>query len=75
MSNFYEDTILSNSDVTLTALSIIKEHLHGLSVGQACRVLTQTELLLKSAMMIDCTSEMFQKADAEFQAAAAQEAL
>ncbi|EKH8226171.1 hypothetical protein L2D25_15235 [Salmonella enterica subsp. enterica serovar Muenchen] len=73
MSKFYEDTVLSNSDVTLTALSIIKEHLHGMSVSQACRVLTQTELLLKSAMMIDCTSEMFQKADAEFQAAAAQE--
>ncbi|EEP5092488.1 hypothetical protein HBZ18_001091 [Salmonella enterica] len=73
MSKFYEDTVLSNSDVTLTALSIIKEHLHGMSVGQACRVLAQTELLLKSAMVIDCTSEMFQKADAELQAAAAQE--
>ncbi|EAT8050070.1 hypothetical protein E8A28_00580 [Salmonella enterica] len=75
MSKFYEDTVLSNNDVTLTALSIIKEHLHGMSVGQACRVLAQTELLLKSAMVIDCTSEMFQKADAEFQAAAAQEVL
>lgn len=72
MSNFYEDTILSNSNVTLIALSIIKEHLHGMSVGQACRVLAQTELLLKSAMVIDCTSEMFQKADAELRAIAAQ---
>lgn len=75
MSKFFEEAFLSNSDVTLTALSIIKDHLHGMSVGQACRVLAQTELLLKSTMVIDCTSEMFKKADAEFQAAAAQKLL
>ncbi len=69
MGNLYEDTFLSNSEVTLTARSIIKEHLHAMSVGQACRVLAQTELLLKSATRIDCTSELFQKADEVLSAA------
>ncbi|HAT1685372.1 TPA: hypothetical protein I8Y21_006230 [Klebsiella oxytoca] len=73
MGNLYEDTFLSDSEVTLMALSIIKEHLHGMSVGQACRVLLQTEQLFKSATMIDCTSELFQKADEELSSACSEE--
>lgn len=52
MSNFNKDTVPSDGDVTLVALSIIKEHLHGMPVIQALRVLTQTELLLRTATMV-----------------------
>ncbi|EGK9712908.1 hypothetical protein IOV19_001396 [Salmonella enterica] len=67
MNTPYEIPTLSNEKVVLTALSIIKNHLDNIPVGQACRVLQQTELLLKATMMVDCYGEEFQKADEGFQ--------
>ncbi|EBE8911052.1 hypothetical protein ACO026_003482 [Salmonella enterica subsp. enterica serovar Enteritidis] len=70
MKTSYCSPCLSEDCVTQIALSIVKENLHGLTFGQASRVLREAEKIIGATMVVDCTSEEFQKADEVFRAVA-----
>lgn len=69
MNETYESSHLSDTQISAVALSVIKTHFHGMSVGQVKCILREVELIINSTMMVNCAGEEFQKAVAGFQAA------
>ncbi len=63
----YSSIGLDNSEISKLAISIIKNNLGGLPVGQARQVLTEVALLIDATMLIDCETSEFQRACEGFQ--------
>lgn len=70
----YTSPALSESDVSLRALAIIRQHLDGLPIGQARRVLRHAELMMDATMPVSCSGSEFQRASEGFLAAGVQSA-
>lgn len=68
----YSSEHLDDIDVTLRALSIIRQHLDGLPVGQARRILRQADMMMDATSQVNCAGEAFQQACEGFQAAGVQ---
>ncbi|WP_152664218.1 hypothetical protein [Erwinia tracheiphila] len=63
----YSSIELSHIEITRAALTLIKDHLDGLPVGQARRGLRETELMIDATMFLDCSASEFKKACEGFQ--------